>query len=310
MRRCPITYQEIEEGRYSKKGLRKLNSTLQHLKPFPYSRSEQIREAQRRMTKMSIAGVQPKLSAQLSVKDEVFKVVDRHGSYILKPPLSDYEQVPENEDLTMRMAAVCGIEVPLHGLIYARDDSMLYVIRRFDRVGLSGKIHAEDFAQVAGMSRETKYDYSMEKVAALIDEYCTFPMVEKTKLFRRTLFCWLCGNEDMHLKNFSLIHAEGKIELSPAYDLLNTTIILPNAGEEMALPLQGKKSNFNRDIFFGYFGKERLGLNEKVLSNIESDIQAAIPEWEQLISISFLDDDKKEAYVDLLNNRQKELGWK
>lgn len=309
MSRCPITYDEIENGRYSKKGLRRLNSSLQNLKPFPYSRSEQIKEAQKRMTKMSIAGVQPKLSAQLSVKDEVFKVVDRHGSYILKPPLSDYDQVPENEDLTMRLAAACGIEVPLHGLIYARDDSLLYVIRRFDRTGLTGKIHVEDFAQVAGMSRETKYDYSMEKVAALMEEYCTFPMVEKTKLFRRTLFCWLCGNEDMHLKNFSLIHRDAKIELSPAYDLLNTTIVLADVREEMALPLQGKKSNFNRDVFFSYFGNERLGLNEKVLSNIEEEIQSAILEWERLIRISFLSDDNKEAFIDVIHQRRSEIGW-
>jgi len=309
MSRCPITYEEIEKGRYSKKGLRRLSSSLQSLKPFPYSRSEQIKEAQKRMTKMSIAGVQPKLSAQLSVKDEVFKVVDRHGSYILKPPPSDYDQVPENEDLTMHMAAACGIDVPLHGLIYARDDSLLYVIRRFDRVGLAGKIHVEDFAQVAGMSRETKYDYSMEKVAALIDEYCTFPMVEKTKLFRRTLFCWLCGNEDMHLKNFSLIHREAKIELSPAYDLLNTTIIPADVREEMALPLQGKKSNFNRDIFFSYFGKERLGLNDKVLGNIEEELRQAFPEWERLVAISFLSDGKKEAYMQVLEQRKQVLGW-
>ncbi|MGM0587270.1 MAG: HipA domain-containing protein [Bacteroidota bacterium] len=309
MSRCSLTYEEIEEGRYSKKGLRWLNPALKNLKPFPYSRSEQIKEAQKRMTKMSIAGVQPKLSAQLSVKDEVFKVVDRQGSYILKPPLSDYDQVPENEDLTMRLAAACGIDVPLHGLIYAKDDSLLYVIRRFDRVGQAGKIHVEDFAQVAGMSRETKYNYSMEKVATLIDKYCTFPMVEKMKLFRRTLFCWLCGNEDMHLKNFSLIHREGKIELSPAYDLLNTTIILPDVREEMALPLRGKKSNFNRDIFFSYYGKERLDLNNKVLSNIENETLEAIPEWERLVEVSFLSEENQEAYLAVLYNRLSEMGW-
>lgn len=135
-------------------------------------------------------------------------------------------------------------------------------------------------------------------------------MVEKTKLFRRTLFCWLCGNEDMHLKNFSLIHREGRIALSPAYDLLNTTIILPKAREEMALPLQGKKSNFNRDIFFRYFGRERLGLNEKVLGNIEDKIKAAIPGWEHLIGISFMGDEYKEAYVSVIRKRRKEIGWR
>lgn len=309
MSRCPITYQPIDSGRYSKTGLNKLNPSLPNLRPFPYSRKEQIQEVQKRMTKMSIAGVQPKLSAQLSVKDEVFNIVDKHGSYILKPPLSDYEEVPQNEDVTMRMASSCGIDVPFHGLMYAVDGSMLYFIRRFDRVGRTGKIHVEDFAQVAGMSRDTKYDYSMERVASLIEDYCTFPMIEKMKLFRRTLFCWICGNEDMHLKNFSLIHDDGKIALSPAYDLLNSTIVLAKPAEEMALPLQGKKSNFNREIFFSYFGEERLGLNKKVLSNIEEEIVSAIPEWLNLIEISFLTDAKKEAYMNLIKSRKQEMGW-
>ncbi|MDZ7721078.1 MAG: HipA domain-containing protein [Balneolaceae bacterium] len=309
MKRCPITYQEISSGTYSKTGLNRLNPSLKEMAPFPLSQREQIREAQKRMTKMSIAGVQPKLSAQLSVKEGVFKVVDKHGSYILKPPLLDYEEVPENEDVTMRMAAACGIEVPFHGLVYAKDESMLYFIRRFDRVGRTGKIHVEDFAQVAGKSRNTKYDYSMEKVATLIEEYCTFPLVEKMKLFRRVLFAWLCGNEDMHLKNFSLIHRDHKIELSPAYDLLNTTIVLANATEEMALPLQGKKSNFNEENFFDYFGKERLSLNDKVLTNIKDEIQSAFPKWDRLIEISFLTDEMKEAYRNVLNKRRKNIGW-
>ncbi|HET8865482.1 MAG TPA: HipA domain-containing protein [Gracilimonas sp.] len=308
MKRCPITYEPISDGRYSKTGLHKLNPALNELKPLPFDQKEQIQEAQRRMTKMSIAGVQPKLSAQLSIKDSTFKIVDKHGSFILKPPLPNYDQVPENEDLTMRMAKSVGIEVPLHGLMYAKDDSMLYFIKRFDRKGRSGKIHVEDFAQVAGMSRDTKYNYSLEKVVALIDEYCTFPMVEKMKLFKRTLFSWLTGNEDMHLKNFSFIYRDQKIELSPAYDLLNTTIVLSTPVEEMALPLKGKKSNFTWSIFFQYFGKERLGLNEKVLSNIDEQIKEGLPEWERLIEISFLSDDRKEAYLEILKKRFEALG--
>jgi serine/threonine-protein kinase HipA len=303
MKRCPITYEEINSGRYSKTGLNKLNPALKELKQLPYTRKEQIQEAQKRMTKMSIAGVQPKLSAQLSIKNKTFQIVDINGSYILKPQLLNYEEVPENEDVTMKMAKAAGIEVPLHGLIYAKDDSLLYFIKRFDRTGNAGKIHVEDFAQVGGMSRETKYNYSMEKLISLIEQYCTFPMVEKMKLFRRTLFCYLCGNEDMHLKNFSFIYRDQKVELSPAYDLLNTTIILSSPSEEMALPLKGKKSNFTHHIFFKYFGEERLELNSKVLSNIKGEVWEAAEVWENLINISFLSEEKKEAYLEILDQR-------
>jgi serine/threonine-protein kinase HipA len=230
-----------------------------------------------------------------------------HGSYILKPQLLNYDQVPENEDVTMKMAKVAGIEVPMHGLIYAKDDSLLYFIKRFDRTGNTGKIHVEDFAQIAGMSRETKYNYSMEKLISLIEQYCTFPMVEKMKLFRRTLFCFLCGNEDMHLKNFSFIYREQKVELSPAYDLLNTTMVISSPSEEMALPLKGKKSNFTHRIFFTYFGEERLGLNKKVLSNIGDELWEVGKEWEKLIEISFLSNSKKETYLNILNQRFEAL---
>lgn len=308
MMRCPITYEELSSGRYSKTGLHRLNPALHDLRLFPFDRKAQLQEARKRMSKMSIAGLQPKLSAQLSIKDQVFQPVNKHGSFILKPQHPIYEEVPQNEDLTMRMAKICKIDIPLHGLIYAKDNSMLYFIRRFDRTGISGKIHVEDFAQVAGKTRETKYDYSMEKLVFLIEDHCTFPMIEKLKLFRRILFCWLCGNEDMHLKNFSLIHREEKIELSPAYDLVNTSIAVEDVEEEMALPLQGKKSNVTRSLLFEYFGRERLGLNERVLSRTESEFKNAFPEWQRLIEISFLSNEKKEAYLELVEARKQRLG--
>src|SRR4030042_3559984 len=105
----------------------------------------------------------------------------------------------------MRLAAIAGLEVPLHGMVYARDGSLTYFIRRFDRVRRKGKLATEDFAQLQGKSRDTKYDSSMEQVTRTIEEFCTFLLIEKAKLFRLTIFSFVVGNEDMHLKNFSLI---------------------------------------------------------------------------------------------------------
>jgi len=310
MKRCPITYEPIATGLYSSTGLHRLNPALKKLEPLPFTDRELILESRKRMTKMSIQGVQPKLSARLSVKKGCFEIVNQHGIFILKPNPPHFEMVQENEDLTMRLASMTGIEVPFHGLVYNKEMKPVYVIRRFDRAGQSKKIHTEDFAQVAGMTRDTKYDYSMERVANLIEKYCTFPVVEKLKLFRLVLFSYLVGNEDMHLKNFSLIHSDGKIELSPAYDLLNSTIVLSNPKEEMALPIRGKKSNFTRNILISYFGGERLGLNEKVLSKTEEKFRELYPKWLDLIEISFLSDELKEKYIQILNLRREALGWK
>ena len=173
---------------------------------------------------MSIQGVQPKLSAVLSVKEQVFKVTDRGGRYMIKPQHVVYPNLPENEAITMHLAKAAGIEVPVHGLMYSEDGTMSYFVRRFDRMGQAKKLAVEDFAQLSGHSRETKYSFSMEKLASILDDFCTFPVIEKAGLFKRSLFNFLVGNEDMHLKNFSLITRNQKIELAPGYDFLNTTV--------------------------------------------------------------------------------------
>jgi serine/threonine-protein kinase HipA len=308
MSRCPITYEEIPEGeRYSLEGLRRLARQLRQLHEFPYSAQDQVREAIARASKMSIQGVQPKLSARLNIGNAVFEIVDTNGEYILKPQ-TQYPEVPENEDLTMRLAAMIGIEVPLHGLIYSKDGSFTYFIRRFDRDRKKGKLPLEDFAQLLGKSRETKYDSSMEQLATVIDEFCTFPAVEKAKLFRRALFCFLVGNEDMHLKNYSLISRDDKVELSPCYDLLNTTIALPKVEEEIALPLGGKKKHLTRSLFLQYFGNERLRLPNAIIDDTLKEISRAMPSWERDIGISFLSKLLKDEYLALLRTRWAIVG--
>jgi len=307
MRRCPITYNEIpEHERYSPEGLSKLSPHLKNLRDFPYTALEQEREAALRAGKMSIQGVQPKLSAILSVPRESFEVVDTGGLFILKPQNHLYPQLPENEDLTMRMAACIDIETPLHGLIYAKDGSLTYFIRRFDRLTRGKKLAMEDFAQLGGFSRETKYDASMEQVAALVEKYTTFPAVEKASLFTRVLFTFLTGNDDMHLKNFSLVRRAARVELAPAYDFLSTTLAVKSP-EEMALPLHGKKNRLTYDDLVDYFGRERLGLTQQFIVSLYTTIRNAHSEWRELIDASFLAPDMKVRYHALLEERMRRL---
>ena len=233
MNRCPITYEECGDSAYSLRGLRLLNKKLTHLDPLPITAVEQRREAFVRSGRTSIPGVQPKLSAMLSVKRSRFEIADKGGRYILKPQHGDYPELPENESVSMHLAAMSGMDVPINGMLYSKDGTLTYFIRRFDRFGRATKLAVEDFAQLSGRDRNTKYNSSMEKVAKLVDRYCTFPAVEKMKLFRRTIFSYLIGNEDMHLKNHSLICRNDKIELAPIYDYLNTTIALQAMGKPL-----------------------------------------------------------------------------
>lgn len=302
MSRCPIIYEPCP-GKYSNRGLKLLSRQLTGLQELPYSASELRQEAAIRAGKMSIQGVQPKLSARLNVKQQRFEIVDLGGRYILKPPLIDYPEVPENEDLTMRLADRIGIEVPLHGLLYGKDGSLTYFIKRFDRSGRNDKYHVEDFAQLAGQQRDTKYRSSMEQVSHLVETYCTFPAVEKLKLFRLTLFNFLTGNEDMHLKNFSIISKNDTVTFTPAYDLLNTTMILLHPEEELALPLNGKKNRLKRQDLVDYFGKERLGLSWGAVNHVLEIIIQARKDWDDLIDISFLSMEMKEKYRRILAER-------
>ncbi len=176
--RCPLTYQVLTKGqKYSRVGLKQLSSRLMDFNDIPLTAEAQRIEARKRAHKMSIQGVQSKLSAKLNVAKSCFEMTDIHGKFILKPQSNVYYQLPENEDVSMRMASCVGIQVPLHGLVYSQDQSLTFFIKRFDRQGRKQKLAVEDFAQLSNNTRETKYNFSMEGVAAIIEKFCTFHSV-------------------------------------------------------------------------------------------------------------------------------------
>ncbi|MGI6310582.1 MAG: HipA domain-containing protein [Bacteroidales bacterium] len=306
MNRCPITYNPCGDKRYSVAGLKLLSTGLLSLKDLEYTAEEQRQEAFNRASRMSIQGIQPKLSARLNIKEEKFEIVDTGGRYILKPQHQFFPEMPENEDLTMKLASEIGLEIPVHGLIWSKDKTLTYFIRRFDRKGQNDKVAVEDFAQLAGLTRDTKYDYSMEEVVDLINKFCTFPAIEKLILFKLVIFNYLTGNDDHHLKNFSIITEDGKVKLSPCYDLLNTTIEYRKPDEEIALPLKGKKKRLTYNII-EYFGLGRCELTAKSVDKVLDTISSAIPVWKSLIDSSFLSNGMKEKYLKLLETRLHNL---
>ena len=303
MSKCPITYLAADTVKYSTQVLRLLSKNLTELSDFPYTSKEQIILAQERAAKLSIQGIQPKLSARLVVEKHIFQVVDSFGTYIIKPPHHIFDELPQNEDLTMKLASLSKIEVPVHGMVFNKDGSLSYFIKRFDRALKKQKIPVEDFSQLLGFTRDTKYDASMEKVVFLLDQFCTFPFVEKKKMFARLVFNFLVGNEDMHLKNYSLITLDEVHLLSPAYDLINTSIVMKTT-EEIALPVNGKKSNLKRSDFVEYLAMQRMGLAAQDVRDVLEQFREDIPLWYELINRSFLSSEKKDQYSQLVNKRR------
>ncbi len=307
MNRCPITYKTCGESRYSEQGLKLLSAGLTSLSDIEYTAEEQRKEAYMRAARMSVQGVQPKLSARLNLKEKKMEIVDTGGRYILKPQHQYFPEMPENEDLTMRLANEIGLNIPLHGLIWSKDNTLTYFIKRFDRKGQNEKVPVEDFAQLAGLSRDSKYNYSMEKLVTLIDKFCTFPSIEKIVLFKIVIFNYITGNDDMHLKNFSIITENEIVRLSPCYDLLNTFIEYSKPEDEIALPLNGKKKHLNQNLLIKYYGIERCGLTVKSVDKVLDTITSAIPSWKMLVNSSFLSQDMKDKYIELLDARIRNL---
>ncbi|MES2198791.1 MAG: HipA domain-containing protein [Chlamydiota bacterium] len=306
MNRCPITYELSGDRKYSQRGLSLFSIDLKNLNDFPYTAKEQVLLATQFADKLSIQGIQPKLSVILNPTKEILEVVEKGGRYLLKPPHQLYEELPQNKDLTMKLAEIVNIEVPFQGMVYNIDGSLTYFIKRFDRMNKNQKVGTEDFSQLLGSSRDTKYDSSMEKVASILEKHCTFPFLEKIKLFRLVIFNFLVGNEDMHLKNFTLIRRQDKVELSPAYDLLNTTMVLQSK-EEIALPIRGKKSRLTRADLVDYYGLEILRLSEKVLQDEMGRFERAVPLWQELLAKSFLSQKMQDSYKELIQARWKRL---
>ncbi|WP_242917242.1 HipA domain-containing protein [Pontibacter liquoris] len=195
---------------------------------------------------MTVTGVQPKLSLELSAGEREgapkrLTNVGLWGGYILKPPSKHYIELPEVEDLTMHLATIAGITVVPHSLIRLQSGNLAYITRRIDRTR-KGKLHKEDMCQHTERLAEDKYHGSYEQIAKSIRRYSTNPGLDVVNFYEQVLFSFLIGNADMHLKNFSLLlqPALGPV-LAPAYDLVATALVNRADEKDMALMLNGKK---------------------------------------------------------------------
>jgi serine/threonine-protein kinase HipA len=301
-------YQELQDGQadFHPKCSRKMfGSALPPVLPYTREHLSELAEQVVR-SQTAITGVQPKLSLDLSGKDkntpQRFTIVGLWGKYILKPQTDLYPQLPENEDTTMRMAEIAGIRTVPHSLIRFADDELCYITKRVDRDGNGGKLPMEDMCQLSERLTEHKYKGSYEQAAKLILRFSSVPKLDLANFWQQTLFCWLTGNADMHLKNFSLYSAaKGRYTLSPAYDMLSTALALPEDKEELALTLNGKKRKLNRSDFEKSFA--RSGLDAKVARNIFLRFEKVLPLWKQCIEASFLSVALKKKYSQLMDEK-------
>lgn len=252
----------------------------------------------------SLTGVQPKLSLHLNEHDgsQRLTIVGLWGGFICKPQTLQFELMPETEDLTMHLAELARIDVVPHTLMRMADNSLCYLTKRVDRLSNGEKVAMEDMCQLTERQTEHKYKSSYERIAKAIVQYSSMPKMDVTNFFEVILFSWITGNNDMHLKNFSLYESiDGIIRLTPAYDMLNAMILNPKDDEELALTLNGKKKKLKRLDFIS--SGVIMGVEQKTIEHLIQKYVKLLPKIEEIIDRSFLNDELKDKYRTLIRER-------
>jgi serine/threonine-protein kinase HipA len=274
---------------------------------LPYTIKE-MAELAKTVVERSVAvpGVQAKLSLSLvrhklgdGAAGRLTVVGALGGGFILKPPSDHYPEMPQNEHVTMRIAEAFGIRTVPSSLIRLASGELSYVTRRIDRTGEGTKIHMLDMFQI--LEAFDKYKSSIERVGKALREYSTNTLLDTLYFFELCVFCFLTGNNDMHLKNFSMIKSGADWILAPAYDLLNVHILNPEDKEELALTLEGKKRKLNRE-HFDRLGAG-LGLNAKQVHGTFKRAITNKPIAEGWIKKSFLSTEYQNKYLALMDER-------
>ena len=258
------------------------------------------RKAQELAGKLSISGVQPKLSVKLDEKQNMLIPVAEGGEYILKPQTPTFANIPENEQCCMDIAEELNIEVPLHCLIPLKDKSLSYVVKRFDREK-SVKIHQEDFGQI--LEQTDKYKGSVEQIGKKLKEISSAPGYDAQLLFEQVVLNFILGNGDAHLKNYSIAYRDkDNIRLTPAYDIVCSKLVIPGE-EDSAITIHGKKNKLLREDFDqlgDYFNipikirYEKFGNNFGVMKRI--------------IETSSIAEEKQGQFLEIIKERISRMG--
>ena len=305
MSKCLYCYKELREGEVDfHKACSKKFFGVPTAPELPYSLDElDTLAAQVIKSQITLTGVQAKLSLHLDRHEgsKRLTIVGLWGDFIFKPQTQTYKTLPENEDLTMHLAEIAKIKVVPHTLIRLQDGTLGYLTKRIDRTSEGGKIPMEDMCQLTERQTEYKYKSSYEQIAKVIAKHSYVPLLDLTDFYEQVFFNWLVGNNDMHLKNYSLYAPKGKWVLTPAYDLLNVSMVNPKDTEELALTLNAKKKRIKKSDFVR--AMETSGISPKVFDNILAKYRKLLPKFNEIIDISFLDKEDKEIYKQSIASR-------
>lgn len=287
----------------------------------------ELRSTNEECSRISISGAQVKFSAR--VVEKKIEKVDKEGTHILKPSIdttfTDYLDIPANEHVTMQMARqIFNIRTAESALLYFKSGEPIYITKRFDVQEDGLRSIQEDFAQIAGLSEEKdgpRYKYeaiSYEGIANLIQNHVSASEITLEQFFRILLFNYLVCNGDAHCKNFSLYRQKetDPYLLTPAYDLMNTSLHVQDEPSRTALDLFKDEDDFATEFYKanGFYGApdfmefaKRIGIKEARATKFIQRTIDAVPAMEQMLDNCFLSHKNKEKYKMNIRDRAKAL---
>lgn len=294
MNRCSLCGLTIEKEKLLHNKCINKVFNVNYIPKVNFTLAQVVLKAQKMTGKLSISGIQPKLSVKLNQTNKELEVVSESGEYILKPPVEAYPNLPQNENLCMTIASNLGISVPLHTLIKLQDNKWAYIIKRFDRFK-EEKIHQEDFCQILG--KKDKYEGSFEEIGKKLKSISSVPGLDIQYFYERVLLYFIIGNGDAHMKNFSITYKDNQIRLSPAYDIICSKIYIPDESD-FALSMNGKRNKISRkdfERFLDYLKIPNKRINQTVLDKINTVME--------LIKNSELEDMQKNDMIKIVQER-------
>lgn len=312
---CPSTLQK-GHNTYCTAAIKDLfdGKKVSHILPFSLDDEENL-DDDAIEGKISVSGVQEKLSAVIDGNTLRLTRKGEQGKYIIKPApayrLRFRHHIPANEHLTMQIARqVYGIRTAENGLVFFSDGRAAYITKRFDVLPDDSKIAQEDFASLTRKTTNTdgkdfKYSGSYEDIAIKIKETVSAWQVEMERFYKLVLFNYLFSNGDAHLKNFSLQQtSDGDYVLTPAYDLMDTSIHTDDTDFALEEGLSESMEKSDTYIRTGHpcktdfinFGR-LIGISDTRINKMVESFSTEQSNVETLVESSFLDDKQKRMYL-------------
>ncbi len=300
--RCLCCHKPVETNeRYHPRCLKRLFNTTYPPK-IPFGVADLPGLIIKAEGRMSISGVQAKVSIRLDKTTGTIEAVVEGGAYILKPESDRFPMIAQNENLCMNMAEELGMRVPPHGLFAMSDGKLCYIIKRFDRAADGRKLPNETAFQIIGST--DKYAGSLEQVGKAIRTHAANVGLDTIDFFERVLFCFLTGNGDMHLKNWALLGQAKEIAIAPCYDLVSSSLYIENE-EDSALTINAKKNKLKRADFEAL--AKNLSLDAKAAANVFDKLERAQETLREMIVNSELHTDLRQELMSILGTRYKRL---